>query len=198
FIARADAIVRVFTASQGGKASEKRALRSIRDEGKRVLGVLNKADQLSPDETAEVVAFITGELGELVETVVPFAARRALEWKKTPPGARDPGVDPLATTGNWTVLEAALEQRFFQQARQLKRDGCARALRGVVAEARATIGAIRSRTSESAEAARAGAAELHAAAQRFAQSGVITERKALADASTALYRRAAREVLDLV
>src|SRR6185436_13793145 len=34
FIARADAVVWVFTAGQGGKASEKKALTSIRDEGK--------------------------------------------------------------------------------------------------------------------------------------------------------------------
>src|SRR5262245_2734208 len=40
FIARADAVVWVFTSSQGGKQTEKRALQSIRDEGKRVLGVL--------------------------------------------------------------------------------------------------------------------------------------------------------------
>ena len=60
FIARADAIVWVFTAGQGGKASERAALQSIRDEGKRVLGVLNKADQLSVDERREVVEFIAG------------------------------------------------------------------------------------------------------------------------------------------
>ncbi|HEY0189731.1 MAG TPA: dynamin family protein, partial [Kofleriaceae bacterium] len=119
FIARADAIVWVFTASQGGKASEKQALASIRDEGKRVLGVLNKADQLSDDERREVVAFITGELGDLVEAVVPFSARHALAWKRAG--------DKPASDGNWAALDAALEQRFFQQARQLKRDGCARA-----------------------------------------------------------------------
>ncbi|HEX7843468.1 MAG TPA: dynamin family protein, partial [Kofleriaceae bacterium] len=241
FIARADAIVWVFTASQGGKASEKRALRSIRDEGKRVLGVLNKADQLSPEDTAEVIAFITGELGDLVEAVVPFSARHALAWKKTSAGSRDssdrveekearvgiepvgsgprdatrggvngpalPGQSPvggtisplqITATGNWTVLEAALEQRFFQQARQLKRDGCVRALRGVVAEARTTVEALRSRAADAAEAARAGAAKLATAAESFAAGGVITERKALSDASSALYRRAAREVLDLV
>src|SRR6185503_5736626 len=101
FIARADAVVWVFTASQGGKASEKRALRAIGDEGKRVLGVLNKADQLSPDETREIVEFITGELGELVEAVVPFSARRALTWKTAAAGP----------DGNWAALEAALEQR---------------------------------------------------------------------------------------
>jgi tetratricopeptide (TPR) repeat protein/GTPase Era involved in 16S rRNA processing len=196
FIGRADAIVWVFTASQGGKASEKRALRSIRDEGKRVLGVINKADQLGPDDTAEVVQFITGELGDLVETVVPFSARRALAWKRAP-GTRGAG-DALTDNGNWTVLEAALEQRFFQQARQLKRDGCARALRAVVGEARGAVDAVRQRAGEAAEAARAGRDELLAAAHAFTGGTVIAERKALSEASTTLYRRAAREVLDLV
>jgi GTP-binding protein EngB required for normal cell division len=188
FIARADAIVWVFTASQGGKASEKRALRSIRDEGKRVLGVLNKADQLSPDETSEVVQFITAELGDLVEAIVPVSARRALAWKRSGDGP----------DGGWGTLEAALEQRFFQQARQLKRDGCARALRGVVAAAGTVVEATRQRAGEAAEAARAGRDELLTAARAFASGAVIAERKALSEASTTLYRRAAREVLDLV
>jgi tetratricopeptide (TPR) repeat protein len=196
FIARADAIVWVFTASQGGKASEKRALRSIRDEGKRVLGVLNKADQLSPDETAEVIGFITGELGDLVEAIVPFAARDALAWKKAGAGAG--GDRSNRGDGNWGTLEAELEQRFFQQARQLKRDGCARALRGVVGEASQVVAATRGRTGEAAAAAREGAGELATAAREFAGGAVIIERKALSEASTALYRRAAREVLDLV
>ena len=190
FIARADAVVWVFTASQGGKASEKRALGAIRDEGKRVLGVLNKADQLDAADTAEVVGFITGELGELVEAVVPFSARQALAWKKSG-SAGEPA-------GNWAVLEAALEERFFRQARQLKRDGCARALRGVVGEARAAVEALRGRADTAAEAARAGSGELQASARAFAATGVVSERKALSEASTALYRRAAREVLDLV
>jgi len=43
-----------------------------------VLGVLNKADQLSPEETAEVVTHISGELGDLVEAIIPFSARKAL------------------------------------------------------------------------------------------------------------------------
>jgi tetratricopeptide (TPR) repeat protein len=188
FIARADAIVWVFTASQGGKASEQRALASIRDEGKRVLGVLNKADQLTDDETAEVIAFITGQLGELVEAVVPFAARRALAWKKTATG----------DDGNWAALDGALEQRFFQQARQLKRDGCARALGSVVAEARAAIEAIRTHAAHAAASARAGRDELLASAREFAAASVLAERKALSEATALLYRRAAREVLDLV
>jgi tetratricopeptide (TPR) repeat protein/GTPase SAR1 family protein len=192
FIARADAIVWVFTASQGGKASEKRALASIRDEGKRVLGVLNKADQLSAEETREVVAFITGELGDLVEAIVPFAARRAIAWKKAPPAGR-PDDD-----GNWRALDTALEQRFFQQARQLKRDGCARALRTVVSEARATVAALQLAAQTAADAARDGRDELLAAARELSTVGVLAERKALSEATSLLYRRAAREVLDLV
>ncbi len=188
FIGRADAVVWVFTASQGGKASEKKALQSIRDEGKRVLGVLNKADQLSASEVTEVVEFIGGTLGELVETIVPVSARNALEHERTATG----------DDGNWAALSTALEERFFQQARQLKRDACARTLRGVVAEAQAVLAKGRHRAVEAADAAKAARDELAASARQFAGEGVVGERKALSEQMAMLYRRASREVLDLV
>ncbi|HEV7554037.1 MAG TPA: dynamin family protein, partial [Kofleriaceae bacterium] len=184
FIARADAIVWMFTASQGGKASEKKALRSIRDEGKRVLGVLNKADQLSASEIDEVTGFITGELGELVETVVPVSARAALASQ----GAE----------GNWPVLLESLETRFFQQARELKRDACARQLRAHVVEATSITDAARARATTAGDAARDARDELAASARQFSTTAVIHERHALSESTTLLYRRAAREVLDLV
>ncbi len=190
FIARADAVVWVFTASQGGKASEKKALASIQAEGKRVLGVLNKADQLTAEDTAEVITFITGELGELVETIVPVSARRALAWKRDP-ACKD-------GDGNWRALTGALEERFFAQARQLKRDACARILRNVTAEASAVIAASRGRAEEAAAAARVARDDLTASARRFTLETVIAERKALSEHTVLLYRRAAREVLDLV
>ncbi len=193
FIAKADAVVWVFTASQGGKASEKKALRTIHDEGKRVLGVLNKADQLSETETTEVVTFIGGELGELVEAIVPFSARGALEWKRK--GSRPADV---ATDGNWGALSSALEVRFFQQARQLKRDACARTLRQVIGEAEQSVNAARAATTEAADAARAARDQLTAASHGFADEVVLAERKALSEHTAHLYRRAAREVLDLV
>ncbi len=205
FIGKADAVVWVFTAAQGGKASEKLALEAIREEGKRVLGVLNKADQLTASETDEVVTFITGELGELVEVIVPFSARRALDWKKqdrhggvTPPFAKPeagPGEHP---DGNWTALAGALEERFFQQARQLKRDACARTLRHVLGEAQRVIEMRRAEAQGASEAARAGRDQLIAAARSFATDSVLAERKALSELTATLYRRAAREVLDLV
>ncbi|HUJ61909.1 MAG TPA: dynamin family protein, partial [Kofleriaceae bacterium] len=184
FIARADAVVWVFTASQGGKASEKAALRAIRDEGKRVLGVLNKADQLTASERDEVVTFISGELGELVELVVPVSARQAL------PSA--------GAEGNWHALVDALEQRFFQQARQLKRDACARTLRAVIGEARGSLERKRGHAAAAADAAHTGRDQLLAAARELADELVLAERKALSEATATLYRRAAREVLDLV
>jgi tetratricopeptide (TPR) repeat protein len=193
FIARADAVVWVFTASQGGKASEKKALRTIHDEGKRVLGVLNKADQLDAAETTEVVTFIGGELGELVEAIVPFSARRAIDWKQR--GAK-PGTGE--SDGNWTALSDALETRFFQQARQLKRDACARTLRQVIGEAQHSVDATRERATAAADAARDARDELIASARTFADESVLAERKALSDHTSMLYRRAAREVLDLV
>jgi hypothetical protein len=188
FIAKADAVVWVFTASQGGKQSEKKALQSIRDEGKRVLGVLNKADQLSETEIKEVVEFIGGTLGELVEAIVPFSARHALDHKR-----KNTGDD-----GNWPVLYAALEERFFQQARQLKRDACARALRGILSEAQNVLARERQHAVAAGDAARAARDELTTSAQQFTKDGVIGERKELSEHMAQLYRRAAREVLDLV
>jgi tetratricopeptide (TPR) repeat protein/GTP-binding protein EngB required for normal cell division len=190
FIARADAVVWVFTAGQGGKASERKALERIRGEGKRVLGVLNKRDQLSDSDVAEVIEHIRGQLGELVEHVVPFSARKALAWKRS--AAKD-GDD-----GNWAALAGSLEERFFAQARQLKHDACARRLRAVLATTRASLDSARSAAESSGDAARKAAAAIDAAAATFVDVTVTAERRALGDAAQTLYRRAAREVLDLV
>jgi Tfp pilus assembly protein PilF/GTPase SAR1 family protein len=188
FIAKADAIVWVFSAGQTGKASEKKALTAIRDEGKRVLGVLNKADQLSESDLAEVMTFVGGEMGELVETIIPFSARKALAWK------RSQGTDD----GNWTGLESSLEERFFRQARQIKRDACARTLRAAIADAQRDIDALRQTAQSASDAARTGRDGLLASSRQLGTELVLAERKALSDLTSTLYRRAAREVLDLV
>ncbi|MEJ7600161.1 MAG: dynamin family protein [Kofleriaceae bacterium] len=200
FIARADAVVWVFTSAQGGKASEKKALRTIHDEGKRVLGVLNKADQLTATETDEVVTFIKGELGELVEAIVPVSARRALEWKKqgSEPVTNAPAAPADRDDGNYLALADALEERFFKQARQLKRDACARTLRHVIDEAQRSVDAARETATAAADAARAARDELIASARTFVAETVLQERKSLSEQTSTLYRRAAREVLDLV
>ncbi|ACY19343.1 dynamin family protein [Haliangium ochraceum] len=96
FIARADAVIWVFTANQAGKASERSALESIRQEGKRVLGVLNKKDQLRTAEVDTLVEYVQDELGELVECVVPVAARVALERRRQSDEAETGRTDEVA------------------------------------------------------------------------------------------------------
>ena len=123
---------------------------------------------------------------------MPLSARRALDHKRAAAG--EAGDDD----GNWSELAAALEARFFAQARQLKHDACARRLGEVVARARAAVDVDREAAAAAAATARATAAALDEAAGRFADAAVAAERRALAEATTQLYRRAAREVLDLV
>ncbi|WP_428269569.1 dynamin family protein [Haliangium sp.] len=204
FIGRADAVIWVFTAGQAGKASEREALGSIRDEGKRVLGVLNKMDQLAPAEVTQLVDYVRAELGELVEHIVPVSARAALEHRRqgeaAADGAGDSGADSVAdrTDGNWTSLDAALETRFFAQARELKRDALDRRLADALARAQALVAPARTQALAAAEALRAEAEGLSAAAVAFLDRVVLEQRAGLQNATEALYRQAAREVLELV
>ena len=139
-------------------------------------------------EIDEVVDFIGGTLGELVEAIVPFSARHALDHKR----------DEQGDDGNWPALAGALEERFFQQARQLKRDACARTLRGSRRRSAERCSRERQRAVDAADAARGARDELTASALQFSHDGVLGERKELSEQMAALYRRAAREVLDLV
>lgn len=188
FIGRADAVVWVFTAGQGGKASERKALDAIRAEGKRVLGVLNKRDQLGAAEVREVVDYVAGELGDRVEVIVPFSARAALAWK------RNGGDDD----GGWATLSTALEERFFAQARAIKRGAVARRLLATIATARTTIAAVRTAATERADRERAARERVAAAAAAWPEAVVDRERRAIATAVGELYRLAATEVIELV
>jgi hypothetical protein len=213
FLAQADAIVWLFTVGQAGKATEREALKRIRDEGKRVLGVLNKIDQASAEEVETIVGHVTSELGDLVEALVPVSARLALAARKSmsqaaaidahdiahpPPPPPGEGAAAKLDKSRWPILDAALEERFFKQARALKRDHVSRRLGAVLAAAR-------SRAAARAEAARSHAEELAqgAAAARgdavlFTRHTVVEEAKELGERVASTYRAAAREVLELV
>lgn len=56
FIAQADAVIWLFTVDQAGKHTERDALLSIRNAGKKILGVLNKIDRLGPLSLSEETA----------------------------------------------------------------------------------------------------------------------------------------------
>ncbi len=184
FIARADAVVWLFAAQQAGKATERAALAAVAREGVRLLGVLNKIDQIDTGEERAIVKYVTRELGELVETVVPLSARRALESR---------GKDPA-----WQALLAALEERFFTRAREIKRQMLERRLHGLLARGGDRVASARSEAAELAARRRGAATSARESRARFFDQAVARERRRLSEGAALLYRSAAREVLELV
>jgi GTP-binding protein EngB required for normal cell division/Flp pilus assembly protein TadD len=180
FLQDADAIVWVFAIGQAAKATEKQALTFARDAGKRVLGVLNKVDRAQPEEVEAVVAHVSGTVGELVETVVPFSAKQALAARRA--GTADPG---------YAAVAEALDRKFFDQARALKRATALAALRRFLAAARAAVTApapIDFGARRAAEAARAARLVSALSGERVALRARIDE----------AYRRAALEVREFI
>lgn len=66
FIPRADLVLFVTSADRPFTESERAFLEAIREWGKKVLFVLNKVDLLSPDEQAQVIAFIKENVRDLL------------------------------------------------------------------------------------------------------------------------------------
>jgi GTPase SAR1 family protein len=130
FIEEADAVVWIFSATRGGAASEASMLAELREGGRQVLGVLNKADTLEPAEQRELATYLQEQLGDVLVGVVPTSATRALQWRTS--SARD-GRDPF------TDVDEALERSFLVRARELKRALTARRLREALALARADV-----------------------------------------------------------
>ncbi len=129
FIDEADAVVWLFSATRSGAASEVGMLASLRAGGRQVLGVLNKVDTLDAAEQAELAAYLREQLGEVLVEVVPVRARDALDHRV----GKKTGEDPFAP------VERALEQRFLQRARELKRELTQRRLGEALASARAAV-----------------------------------------------------------
>ncbi|HZJ71882.1 MAG TPA: dynamin family protein, partial [Planctomycetota bacterium] len=184
FISRADAVVWLFAVQQAGKASEREALSRLKDEGVRVLGVLNKVDQIDGKEKTALTRHVEKELGGLVEAVVPVSARRAVEKK---------GEDAA-----WKKLTAALEERFFSHARDIKREVLSRRLDRALLRAGERVAAQQAESRERSQRRRRAANQTRAASARFLEQSVTRERRKLGEAAALLYRGAAREVLDLV
>jgi tetratricopeptide (TPR) repeat protein/GTP-binding protein EngB required for normal cell division len=182
FLQEADAIVWVFAIGQAAKATEKETLEIAHGAGKRVLGVLNKVDRADAGEIDAVVRHVAGSLGDLVETIVPFSATRAAAARAA--GKPDPAMTALAT---------ALDERFFTQARALKRATAISALRRLLTSARAATDAS---APPAHDFAAAGAAL--ARLEQTVRAALDGERIALRARLDETYRRAALEVREFV
>jgi tetratricopeptide (TPR) repeat protein len=205
FLVDADAIIWLFAVGQAAKATEQQALRLAQGAGKRVLGVLNKIDRASDEEVTAVSRHVAATLGDLVETIVPISARRALARRQGAARSRaavpNPGGDPpVVDDGGLGTLEAALEQRFFQHARALKRMTALGALRRFIVEAQRVTGLGPMSPAERPITARDYASEQRAlaASEERLRGAIAVERVALRARIDEAYRSAAFEVREFV
>jgi tetratricopeptide (TPR) repeat protein len=199
FLTEADALVWLFAVGQAAKASESDALDMAQQAGKRVLGVLNKADQADPDDLARVADHVRTAIGTRIEALIPLSARDAIRAKRA-------GDDRLLASSGLPALLAALEERFFGDARALKRQTALAALSRFAREARRQIDQGRL-PDQAASEDRAGApgggfgspgkAALEAARVTL-EGAVAAERVALRARLEASFRRAASEILEFV
>jgi len=225
FIAQADAVIWLFTVDQAGKASEREALSSIRQAGKRVLGVLNKIDRVeemadwaaqlpvtSPPSVEEGTQAATVE-GEPVARLTPLQSIMAhlaapetglhelLEAVIPFSGreallGRKSGDKARLAHANLPALEQALEELFFARAQAIKNEAARARLLQLFARAQESI----TQQQHSAEQAelQQDLRLCHADALLFQREVVVAERRRLiADADSA-HQAAARETLAFV
>ena len=124
FLAEADAVVWIFSATQGAAASERAMLDEMRGDGRRVLGILNKVDILEDGEDRELMDYLKDKLGEVLVAVLPLSAQSALDWREEPGNEVALGSerDPMS------AVDLALETHFLANARELKVEICRREL----------------------------------------------------------------------
>ncbi|GAQ81535.1 Dynamin subfamily FZL [Klebsormidium nitens] len=109
FVPRADLVLFVLSADRALTESEVSFLRYIRQWGKKVVFLLNKADLLSSEqELDEVTSFVANNairlLGVDSAPIYPVSARRALRAKLAAPSSPAGGPDPahLTNSPDWT------------------------------------------------------------------------------------------------
>ena len=186
FLVEADAIVWVFSLTQAGKASEQGVLDRAHAAGKRVLGVLNKADQAGADDLAVLLGHLQTTLGDRVEALVPLSARDAL-------AAQLAGDDARLERSGMPAVRAALQERFFQHTHALKQRTASAALARFADEAADRVRAARPAGDVQAQLVRRRA-DLDASEARVG-AALASERLNLAANLDDGFRRAAAETL---
>ena len=186
FLVEADAIVWVFSLTQAGKASERSVLDRAHAAGKRVLGVLNKADQAGADDVATLLAHVKSTLDDRVEALVPLSARDAL-------AAHLAGDQASLERSGLPAVQAALQERFFQHTQALKQATASAALARFADEASQLVRAVRPAEDWAVQLERRRA-ELVASETRL-RAALASERLNLAANLDDGFRRAAAETL---
>ena len=191
YMTQADAVIWLFSAGQAGKQTEQQALELLRLHRLKTVGVLNKIDRLSPEELAQVRGHLQREFADLVEEVVPVAARPALEALS----AGDTDSEPLRASG-FPALRTFLEQHLFTRSRRIKREVCQRRLDAVLDQAIRQAGEVVKAASSALQNVERSSQVLHT--WRIETDWLERERGALRAAVQRVYQEAAAEVLDFV
>jgi GTP-binding protein EngB required for normal cell division/tetratricopeptide (TPR) repeat protein len=189
FLVEADAIVWVFSLTQAGKASERSVLDRAHAAGKRVLGVLNKADQAGADEVVALLEHVKETVGDRVEELVPLSARDAL-------AAQLAGDDARLEKSGMLAVRAALQERFFQHTHALKQRTASAALARFVDQAGALCRAARPTQDRKVQLAH-HRADLDASEARM-KAALVSERLNLAANLDDGFRRAAAETMAML
>ncbi len=187
-LARADAVIWLFSAQQAGKQTEKEALDLLARHRLKTVGVLNKIDRLSPEELAEVMRHLEQGFGELVDRIMPVSTRQALRGMTGDD-------DALLQQSRFPALRAHLEQSLFSRSVEVKRQATRQRLELSLGAAVTTLEQ-RLSALDRADAAvdRLG----RWVDEAIAPVELDPEREALRKAHGELYRRGSVEVLEFV
>jgi len=189
YMTQADAVIWLFCAGQAGKQTELQALELLRQHRLKTVGVLNKVDCLAPDELAQVLEHLQQEFLELVEAVIPVAARPALE-------ALVAADRQLLEESGFPQLRRFLEQQIFSGSRRIKREVCQRRLDEVLRQALGQASQLVGRADHAIDQVDAVGRILRD--QREDQQWLERERAQLRASLQQVYQDGAAEVLDFV
>ena len=187
-LARADAVIWLFSAQQAGKQTEQQALEVLRQHRLKTVGVLNKIDRLTAEELQQVLEHLQQGFSELVDAVVPVSARQALD-------AMEQRSDQALAHSRFPELRAYLEQRVFARSRQIKRQASQQRLEQVLAQASGVVGA----QLEQADSARQQLDQLRRQLKEQLDPELLQlEQEQLQRGLEQVYSQGAAEVLDFV
>ena len=190
-LARADAVVWLFSAQQAGKQTEKEALALLLEHRLKTVGVLNKIDRLSAEELEQVLDHLRRGFEGLVESVLPVSTRLALK-------ALVEGDEAKLQESRFPALRQHLEEVLFSRSQDVKVQATARRLEDVVVAAVSKLQAQQDALEQAATRTRKFRDWLAEDKKNDPAVRLEQELTSLREAHMAVYRKGAAEVLEFV
>jgi tetratricopeptide (TPR) repeat protein len=191
FLARADAVLWIFDAAHAGSASERGAIEALGPLRGKVVGVLNKADQLAREDLSQVLDHLRQSFAGEVAEWTAVSAREALR-------ARQEGSEERLARSGFSDLWSLLTARFFSRAWAVKREVTRARLAELLQKTRGRAERARVEASAAAQQGALRRAQAHEVERRLAQE-VATALEAMhREGIEHLCSETAREALDAI